>query len=161
MEVSSGRNAAVRVLGLGNDLLADDAFGIRVACGLRSRFNAAAEVITSSSAGFHLLDDILGATRLLVVDTIQTGQAPPGTIGILTEDRVRLLPGGSPHFVGLFDVLGVARKLGLAAPSEVAIIAVEAADCLTVGGRMHPAVEAAIGPAVDLGVVWVTQGHFG
>jgi hydrogenase maturation protease len=140
----------VRLLGLGNELLADDAFGIRVAREVEHRFGPAADVVTSSASGFALLDDVTGTARLLVVDTVETGSAPPGSLRVLTEDRVRAAPGESPHFLGLFDVLRVARKLGMAVPGDVVILAVEAFDCTTVGGRMHPAVESAIGPAVEL-----------
>ncbi|MGD0012929.1 MAG: hypothetical protein ABSD56_00675 [Bryobacteraceae bacterium] len=45
--------------------------------------------------------------------------------------------------------LALARQLSLDAPEEITIIAVEAADCHTVGGSMHPAVAAAIPRAVD------------
>jgi hydrogenase maturation protease len=146
----TANDKSARLLGLGNELLADDAFGIRVAREVQRRFGCAVDVIASSASGFHLLDEIIGTTHLLVVDTVQTGSAPPGTLRVLTEDGVCSVPGGSPHFLGLFDVLRVARKLGLAVPRDVVILAAEAFDCLTVGGSMHPAVERAIGQAVDL-----------
>jgi hypothetical protein len=44
----------------------------------------------------------------------------------------------------LFEALKLGRALGLAVPDNVTIIAVEPADCLTVGGNMHPSVHAAI-----------------
>ena len=143
-------DSSIRLLGLGNELLADDAFGIRVAREAQRRFGHAIDVVTSSASGFHLLDDVVGATHLLVVDTVQTGAAPPGSLRVLTEDQVRPGPGGSPHFLGLFDILRVARQLGMPVPIDVVIVAVEASDCVTVGGSMHPAVEAAIEPAVEL-----------
>jgi len=142
--------ARVRLLGLGNELLADDAFGIRVAREVHRRLGPGADIVTSSAAGFHLLDDIVGAEHLVVVDTVQTGSARPGALRILHEDQVRPMPDGSPHFLGLFDVLRAARKLGLQVPADVTIIAVEASDCITVGGTMHPDVEAAIDQAVEL-----------
>jgi hydrogenase maturation protease len=141
---------STRLLGLGNELLADDAFGLRVAREVQRRFGSAVDAVTSSASGFHLLDDVIGTTHLLVVDTVQTGSAPPGTVRVLTEDQVCSAPGGSPHFLGLFDVLRVARELGIEVPADVVILAVEAFDCRTLGGSMHPAVERAIGQAVDL-----------
>ena len=135
---------SVRVLGLGNDILGDDALGIRVAREAERRFGARAEVLCSSQSGFHVLDQLLGVSRLLVVDCIQTGAARPGTVYVLDEHSVRPMPGGSSHSLGIFDVLAAARALGLPAPEECLILAVEAADCTTVGGSMHPDVEAAI-----------------
>jgi hydrogenase maturation protease len=142
--------APVRVLGLGNELLGDDAFGILAARQLAGLFPAdKVEVVSSSASGLHLLDYILDCSRLIVVDTVQTGRAEPGAIYVLREEDLPRSAADCPHGVGLFDALRLARQLGLNAPEEITIIAVEAADCHTVGGPMHPAVAAAIPRAVD------------
>jgi hydrogenase maturation protease len=97
------------------------------------------------------MDHLLGARRLLVVDTIVTGRAKPGAISVFTADRVQpAAPGGSPHFLGLFEVLAVGKRLGLPVPEEMVVIAVEASDCTTVGGGMHPDVQSAIPEVVEL-----------
>ena len=140
----------MRVLGIGNDLLADDAFGPRLIRAVQRQFGSDVDAQASSAAGFNLLDSVLGASRLVVVDTIATPTANPGTLHVITEEQMKTPPGGSPHFIGLFEVLAVARELGLPAPEEVVIIGVEAADCTTVGGAMHPKIEAAIPAAVNL-----------
>jgi hydrogenase maturation protease len=132
------------VLGLGNEILGDDALGILVAREAELRFGKEVEVVSSSQAGFHVMDELLGVSRLLVVDSIQTGSAKPGTVYVLDEHAIRPAPGVSPHSLGIFEVLAVARKLGLPVPAECVILAVEAADCTTVGGSMHPDVAAAI-----------------
>ena len=138
----------IRVLCLGNDLLADDALGPEVAAGLRRALPRDVEVVSSGVSGMWLLDEVVDATHLLVVDTVRTDGGTPGAVRRLREeDFGGASPGGSPHYVGLFDVLRLGRSLGLAVPSEVTILAVEAADVLTVGGGMHPEVRAAI-PAV-------------
>jgi hydrogenase maturation protease len=140
----------VRLLGLGNEILADDAFGILAAREVARRFQGEIEVVQSSSAGYDLMDHLLGARRLLVVDTIVTGRARPGAISVFTADRVQPAPGGSPHFLGLFEVLAVGRKLHLDVPKEIIVIAVEASDCVTVGGPIHPDVQSAIPEVVEL-----------
>jgi hydrogenase maturation protease len=148
MEPSTAGNAArTRLLGLGNDLLADDAFGLLVAREAERLFPRRLEVICSSEAGFNLLDHVVGPARLLVVDAIETGAAPPGTIQVFSAERFPAAPAAGPHFVGLFETLALARRLGMETPEEALILAVEAADCGTVGGPIHPAVRAAI-PAV-------------
>jgi hypothetical protein len=43
----------------------------------------------------------------------------------------------------------LARKLLLPVPEEVVILAVEVADTTTLGGPMHPAVQAAVSVVVD------------
>ncbi|MBZ5581937.1 MAG: hydrogenase maturation protease [Acidobacteriia bacterium] len=148
MAASNASEAGVRVLGLGNELLADDAFGILAARAVRRRFGRAAEVVCSSAAGFHLIDHVLNIKRLLVIDTVAVANAIPGTIHVFRGADPR--PATLPHFVGLFDVLDLARRLGLPVPDEVLIVGVEAADCTTVGGAMHPEVRAAIPKAVEI-----------
>lgn len=153
-DVTAGPGVAVpggvtRVLCLGNRLLADDAFGIEVAAGLRERAPAGVDIVETGAGGFQLLDHLEGAGRLVIVDTVQTGSEPPGTLHRFREADVSPIPGGSPHYTGLFEALAVGRALGLPMPQEVLFIAVEAADCLTVGGTMHPGVRAAIPAAAD------------
>ncbi len=148
MAASNASEKGVRVLGLGNELLADDAFGILAARAVRRRFGRAAEVVCSSAAGFHLIDQVLNTRRLMVIDTLAMPRAVPGTIHVFREAGPR--PATMPHFIGVFEILELARKLGLPVPDEVLVVGVEAIDCTTVGGAMHPAVRAAIPRAVEI-----------
>jgi len=138
------QSGAVRVLCLGNELLGDDALGIRVASALRQFAPEDIEIITTPESGFYLLDYILNVDRLIVVDTVVTGAVPPGTIYVFHDNELQAAPGASPHYVGLSETLGVARKLSLPVAKEIVIMAVEAADCLTLGAEIHPAVSGAI-----------------
>jgi len=140
---------SIRILGLGNDLLADDRLGLVAAWELGRRFGDQVEAVCSYTSGFDLLDDLVGASRLLVLDTLATGAAPPGTAYEVTEDDVAAPQGGSPHYVGLVEALRLGRSLGLDMPSEVVILAVEPEDVLTVGGAMSSAVAGAIEPLLD------------
>lgn len=140
---------SLRVLCLGNSLLADDAFGLLVAERLCAQ-EPHMDVAEATTTGFDLLDYTLGADRLLVVDTFKSGALPPGAVSVFREEDVRSVPGGSPHYVGLFEALRLGKELGLPVPEEVTIIAVEPADCLTVGGPMHPAVRGALDAVLDL-----------
>lgn len=144
---------SVRLLCLGNEILGDDAFGIWVARELQAHFGNEVEVISSSQSGFHLIEELLGVARLVVVDSIRTGNAKPGTFYVLDEHAIRPLPVVSSHSSGIFEVLAVAKRLVLPLPAECVILAVEVADCATVGGSMHPDVQAAIPVVVD----WIEQ----
>jgi len=137
------------VLGLGNELLADDGFGVLVAREIERSFPGQIDVVCSSAAGFNLLDDLLGAPRLVVVDTIVTGCSKPGTIHVFRADQIPNAPGVAPHFLGLFEVLEVARQLHLDLPQEILVMAVEASDCATIGGVMHPDVRSAMNTVVN------------
>lgn len=133
-----------RVLCLGNELLADDSLGLRVAEQCRQFATHDVEVVSTTEGGFHLLDYVSGIHRLIVVDTVVTGTSRPGTIYVCHDYELKAVPGGSPHYVGLCETLGLARQLRLPVAEEVIFLAVEASDCSTLGGRMHSDVRAAI-----------------
>ena len=138
-----------RILCLGNELLADDAFGLVAAEELRRRFPQM-DVVFTTDSGFHLIDYLAEIQLLVVVDSIQTGNVPPGTLYVLRSSDMKSTFGPSPHYVGLLETLQLAKELLLNVPKDVIILAVEAADCLTLGGKMHDAVKSAVGLVADL-----------
>ena len=149
-QAGATRKLTTRVLCLGNELLADDSLGSVVAEHLRQFVPPEVEVISTPEAGFHLLDYVLHVQRLVVVDSVITGTAVPGTIYALHENELQAVPGGSPHYVGLYETLALARVLGLPVAEEVFFFAVEAADCSTLGGEMDPGVLAAIPTLINM-----------
>jgi hydrogenase maturation protease len=144
MVESARSDFSARLLCLGNDVLADDAMGLRVAETLRGRLPASVDVVSSMESGLRLLDHLVGVPRVIVIDSVQTGSAPPGTIFVLREEDITYSPGPSGHYMGLFETLALGKKLEMPVAQDVLIIAVEAGDCLTLGGNMTPAVESAI-----------------
>jgi hydrogenase maturation protease len=139
-----------RVLCLGNDLIADDAFGPFAAAKINERWGGAVDVVESAVSGFYLMDYFEGISRLVVIDTVLTGVVPPGTVLVLREDDFAAAAGNSPHYVGLFEALALGRGLQMEVPEEVCIIAVEAADLTTMGGPLHPDVERAVDEVMQL-----------
>ncbi len=150
MERSFANKPKTRCLCLGNDFLADDGVGLLAAVALRSRLDADVDVVDSSEAGFHLMDYLMDVDRVIVVDSIQTGREKPGTIYHVREEDLPKYEGNSPHYVGLFESLALGKLLELSIARDLQIIAVEAADCQTLGGEMHPDVKAAVPKIVGL-----------
>jgi hydrogenase maturation protease len=142
-------SSSIRILCLGNELLADDAFGQVAAEELQRRFPQT-DVVFSTDSGFHLIDYLSEIQLLIVVDTILTGSVAPGTLYVLRSSDIKSTFGPSPHYVGLLETIQLARELLLNVPEEVILLAVEAADCLTLGGEMHDAVKSAVGLVADL-----------
>jgi hydrogenase maturation protease len=138
-----------RLLCLGNDIMADDAFGYVAAEELRQRMPSDVEVVFTANTGFGLIDHLGQATLLVVVDTVVTGMADPGAVYVLEEGDVSSVQGGSPHYIGLFETLALARKLEMPVPDRLVIVAVEASDNMTLGGEMHPTVRAALPVVVE------------
>jgi hydrogenase maturation protease len=136
------------VLGLGNDLLADDAVGIQAVRSLASELSGKADCIESGLHGVALIDLFIGYDRAIIIDAIQTGNHPPGTILEMVPDDLKSVPSPSPHYTGLPEMIELARQMRLHFPHEIHILAVEVSDVITVGGSMSPPVARAIG---DLG----------
>jgi hydrogenase maturation protease len=136
------------VLGLGNDILSDDAAGLNVAREIKRRISAsdAIEVRETSEMGLALLDFIAGFQDLVLVDAVQTGQAPPGFLHELDGAALKILPLVSPHFVGIGEMVELGRQLGLQMPRRVKIFAIEVQDPYTIGIRMTPPLRRAIRP---------------
>ncbi len=144
------RATRMRILCLGNDQMADDALGSMVAQTIRQFVPEEVEVVATPEAGFSLLDYLLDTERVVVIDTVLTHAAPIGTIYELDETELTVIPGRSSHGAGLFEVIALARELGLPTAHNIAVLAVEAADCSTLGGEMHPAVRSAIPALADM-----------
>jgi hydrogenase maturation protease len=128
------------VLGLGNDLLTDDAIGLHVVRELQRRFagHPSIHVKETTEMGLALLDFLTGYDAALLVDSIQTGAAPPGSVHELDAASLKQLTGRTPHFVGVGETLALGRQLGMPMPREVRIFAVEVEDPFTLGTELTP-----------------------
>ena len=140
------------IVGLGNDLFADDAFGLVAARRCAYLLGRSADVVESSEAGLALLDLLVGRPFAIVIDAIATGRDRPGTLYRFRSGDLRLFPSLSPHHAGLPEVLHMGRGMRLPLPDEVQIIAVEAQDTSTMGGGLTPPVAAALEEAVEVAV---------
>ena len=105
------------------------------------------EVRETMEMGLALLDFIVGYRAVVIVDSIQTGKAPAGTILELDAAGLKQITGRTPHFLGVGETLALGRQLGLAMPQEVRILAVEVEDPFTLGTEMTPVLQQAL-PAV-------------
>src|SRR5664279_3628712 len=134
------------LLGLGNDILTDDAVGLFVVRELRPRLAAHPfiDIRETTEMGVALLDFITGYRTVVIVDSIQTGKAPPGFLHELDASALNQLTGRTPHFVGVSETLALGRQLGLAMPEQVKIFAIEVEDPFTLGTALTPALQAAL-----------------
>lgn len=138
----------IRLLALGNDLLADDRVGLEIGRAARQRFPEL-DVVLTEEAGFALLDYVVGVDHLIVVDAIQTGRAEPGHLWILGADDLANVRAVMPHGAGLKEVLELAQGLQLEAPARVTLLGIEAADCTTIGATISEAVLEAVPRALQ------------
>jgi hydrogenase maturation protease len=134
------------LLGLGNDILTDDAVGLHVVHELQRELagHPSIHVRETTEMGLALLDFITGYRMVAIVDSIQTGKAAPGFLHELDAAALNQLTGRTPHFVGVSETLGLGRRLGLAMPEQVRIFAIEVEDPFTLGTTLTPALQAAL-----------------
>jgi hydrogenase maturation protease len=126
----------ILVLGLGNELISDDGLGIFAARALEEKLEGKADVVESSLHGVALMELFIGYDKAVVIDAIQTGEHPPGTILELTPSDLDPVLAPSPHYSGLPEFLALAKRLELDFPSELRILAMEVTDTVTWGGEM-------------------------
>lgn len=139
-ESSSGRTC---VIALGNDILGDDAVGLIAARRLKGHFSDI-EFIEAVGEGFELLDRIARCDRLLLLDSIITGERQPGTVVQLSREHFARLGIGSPHRAGLPEILAVAEQLSIKLPSQLSILAMEVENPFDFREILSPAVENAL-----------------
>jgi len=139
------------VLGLGNDILCDDAVGLILARRLAQELAGTdgVEVRETMEMGLALLDFLVGFEAVLILDAIQTGRVAPGTLHEVDPQGLGDLTGKTPHFVGVGETLALGRHLGLPMPERVTVLAMEVEDPFTLGTRMTPAVEEAVPRAIE------------
>jgi len=116
------------LLGLGNPILGDDGIGCLLAEQVGELAGEAhiVRVLSTSFSPIRLLDDISGHDRLVVIDSITTGDHPPGTLLEIDLGSARMdhLPVTSHHF-SIDQVLETGRRMGMAMPSTVHIYGIE------------------------------------
>jgi hydrogenase maturation protease len=143
-----------QILGIGNSILSDDGVGVRVVERLKAEKVPPGVVLTvGGTGGSALIDIIEEGDRLIIIDAIVTG-APPGTIhelsvqDILSTAPIHLT---SSHDIDFLTILGLGKEvLGKKIPSEIMIIAVEAADITTFSEECTAPVKAAVDKVVRL-----------
>jgi hydrogenase maturation protease len=141
--------APILVLGLGNELLKDDAVGIRVAEKLQGTFPREVEVRWTSEFGLALLDELSGYDRVLVIDSYLPESESAPAFQERGLDSLGRANAPCPHFVGLGEIREAMRRLELDFPCEVRILAVRVCDSTTFSSEMSPQVAARVTGAAE------------
>ena len=144
--------APVLVLGLGNDILTDDAVGLHIVDIVQARLateHASIEVKSTTEMGLALLDEIADRESLVLVDSVQTGKVHPGYIHEIGPENLAQVFATSPHFLGVGETLSLGKLLGIAMPARIRIFAIEVSDPFTLGTSLTPAVAQVVEKAAD------------
>jgi hydrogenase maturation protease len=143
------RRGKTLVLGIGNEIRGDDGVGIHVARRaaelLPAAWNGRVDVDEACTGGFDLVDYLRGYERAVIADAIQTEGGEAGAVYRFDAAALRLTAHlGHSHGVNLGGALAVLEGVGLGAPRDVVVVAVEAAELNEFTEEMTPAVAAAV-----------------
>jgi hydrogenase maturation protease len=139
------------LLGLGNPILKDDSVGLKVVRELGEKVpKKDIDIEEASLANIDLLESIGTYDRLIIVDSIKTGEGSPGELYQLSLDDLRsTLHLSSPHDINLATALELGKRLGMHVPSEIRIYAIEIEDNQTFSETCTPSVGRAIPRIVE------------
>jgi hydrogenase maturation protease len=142
----------VRVLGLGNVLMGDDALGPWVVHHLEAlyEFPEDVSVVDVGTPGLDLIPYVAGPCGIVLVDTVHVTGAAPGTIRVYDRDAlVRFAPKPrlSPHDPGVTEAI-LAVEMAGEAPAFVTLVGVVPGAVAT-GVGMTPALQDAVAAAAE------------
>jgi hydrogenase maturation protease len=120
--------------------------------------NGLVRIETAAAAGLRLLDLLPGHERALIIDVVQTGRHPAGTVMEWPMERAssaRTL--GGSHQADLGTTLTLGRSLGYDIPREIVLLVAEAEDLLTIREELTPSLRPAVWKAATLALEWLNR----
>lgn len=132
------------VLGLGNELLADDAVGIETVRLLRQEIGEKVDILESSLSGLALLDALLGYEKAIIIDSVLMKDGNPGKIHEINPQDLGEAKAISGHYAGLPELFKLSEYYELDFPSHIKIFAVEVEDPYTIKEGISEKVKRAI-----------------
>jgi hydrogenase maturation protease len=144
------------VIGLGNPILSDDGVGWVVAQKVETGLgeaNSSIKVECFALAGIALMEQMIGFERVILIDSLNTGQHPQGNVVSFTLDELADLTYGhsaSAHDLSLKNALVLGRSMQAELPDDknVHVVAIEAVHVYDFGEALTPVIEAAVPRAV-------------
>ena len=131
----------ITVLGVGNILMQDEGFGVRVVEHLLSHYSFPpnVQVLDGGTLGMELLRFLVGTDNLILIDAV-SGQLPPGSFYQFQNDDVKAYfkEKVSMHELGIQDVLAIMEVLEKPA-KEIMIMGVQP-SAIDIGLELTPIV---------------------
>jgi hydrogenase maturation protease len=140
----------ITILGVGNILLQDEGFGVRVVEELTRRYTFPDQVavLDGGTLGMELTRFLMGTDKLIIIDAI-AGNGPPGSVYAIEHDQVQAYfrEKVSMHELGIQDVLAVLEVLEKPI-QEVVVLGVQPAT-VDVGLELTPIAAGAVGDVIN------------
>lgn len=152
------QKTTITVLGVGNILLQDEGFGVRVIETMTRRFSFPpnVQVLDGGTLGIELLRFLEDTEKLIIVDAIAGGK-PPGTVYQFSDSEVLAYfkDKVSAHELGIQDVLATLRVRGKQPITQV-VIGVEP-QTLDVGLELTPIVGEQLETVIEQILKWLKK----
>ena len=153
------------IIGLGNPILGDDGVGWRVAEDVSRQLGipvgdaplpdpsnpnlAPVTIECYSLAGLALMERLVGYERVILIDSLNTGQHSQGEVVVFTLDQMPDLTYGhssSAHDVSLRNALKLGRSMDPTLPADenVHVVAIEAQHVYDFKEELSPKIAAAV-----------------
>jgi len=136
---------SILVLGLGNTIMSDDGFGVKVVNTLSSRYHFRGKIrlVDGGTLGLDLLPHLEDVESLLIIDALDMRDKPGQIFRIEGEDVPRAFASKlSVHQMGLQDQLAVAELQGHV-PTRLVVWGVQP-ECIEMGTELTACVEASV-----------------
>ncbi|GAB4473431.1 MAG: hydrogenase maturation protease [Anaerolineales bacterium] len=145
----------VRIIGLGNPILGDDGIGWKVAEQLAREIedkrplfpHLLIDIQQFSLGGLSLMEQMIDTDAVILIDAIQTGTQPIGSVMKLDIQNLPNFSSGhtsSPHDTSLQNALQAGKLMGAKLPEILRIVAIEAERVYEFSEKLTPPVEQAI-----------------
>ena len=99
------------------------------------------EIIKSSAATMDIIPKLVGYDRLVVIDAIQLGNVPVGTVHKLSlDDLTSTIRRSSPHDINFATALHMGKEWGYHVPADVRIYGIEVKELSIFSENLTPQV---------------------
>ena len=129
------------IIGLGNDVLGDDAIGLITARRLKNFFNDTIDVFESPNGGLELLDYLEGYENALILDSLYTNKYPSGYITVYSVNDFISFQSSTPHYIGLPEVVNIAKELNISIPKNIIVLLMEVENPYELSTNLSNSVE--------------------
>jgi hydrogenase maturation protease len=135
------------ILALGNPIVSDDRVAFEVADRLGKALPQSSipdkqfDIVKASAATMDIIPKLVGYDRLMVLDAVQFGTAPVGTVHRFNlADLASTIHLSSPHDINFATALQMGKEWGYYIPKDIRIYGIEVKELLKFSESCTPEV---------------------
>lgn len=152
LEMKLPASSETVIIGVGNTLLSDDGAGVHAARAIESdpRLPAGVTVLDGGTLGLELTAYASDASRVLLLDAINTGAAPGTIVRMSGRELLATSNGWSVHQLGVADLISALSLLS-SIPQEIVVLGIQP-ESMDWSTELSPRVKAALPQLLDAAI---------